>query len=91
MNLKLRFALLFSSFVAGILLIACTSIYFLYASYRQEDYFNRVELEGEDLYEIYQSLSSKDANVQQDDVLELHRIALINESFCIGFQSIPDL
>ncbi|MBS4065716.1 MAG: HAMP domain-containing protein, partial [Chitinophagaceae bacterium] len=79
MNLKLRFALLFSSFVAGILLIACASIYFLYASYRQEDYFNRVELEGEDLYEIYQSLSNKNANVQQDDVLELHRIALINE------------
>lgn len=79
MNLKLRFALLFSSFVAGILFIACTSIYFLYASYRQEDYYNRVELEGEDLYEIYQSLSNKNANVQQGDVLELHRIALINE------------
>lgn len=79
MNLKLRFALLFTSFVAGILLIACTSIYFLYASYREEDYYSRVELEGEDLYEIYQSISKKNANVQQDDVLEVHRIALINE------------
>lgn len=79
MNLKLRFALLFTSFVAGILLIACTSIYFLYASYREEDYYNRVELEGEDLYKIYQSLSKKNAKVEQGDVLEVHRIALINE------------
>ena len=79
MNLKLRFALLFTSFVAGILLITCTSIYFLYASYREEDYYNRVELEGEDLYEIYQSLSMKNPIVKQNDVLEVHRIALINE------------
>lgn len=79
MNLKLRFALLFTSFVAGILLITCTSIYFLYASYREEDYYNRVELEGEDLYKIYQSLSMKNPIVKQKDVLEVHRIALINE------------
>lgn len=79
MNLKLRFALLFTSFVAGILLITCTSIYFLYASYREEDYYNRVELEGEDLYKIYQSLSMKNPIVKQNDVLEVHRIALINE------------
>src|SRR5574343_148598 len=79
MNLKLRFALLFTSFVAGILLITCTSIYFLYASYREEDYYNRVELEGEDLYKIYMSLSMKNPIVKQNDVLEVHRIALINE------------
>ncbi len=79
MNLKLRFALLFTSFVAGILLITCASIYFLYASYREEDYYSRVELEGEDLYKIYQSLSAKKRIVTQNDVLEVHRIALINE------------
>jgi len=79
MNLKLRFALLFTSFVASILLIACTSIYFLYSSYREEDYYNRVQSEGNDLYDIYINLKQKSPVVAQEDILRVHRIALVNE------------
>jgi signal transduction histidine kinase len=79
MNLKLRFALLFTSFVAAILLVAFTSIYFLYATYRQDDYYNRVQTEGNDLYGIYINLKSKSSVVNQDDVLRIHRIALVYE------------
>ena len=83
MNFKLRFALLFTSFVAAILLIACTSIYFLYATYREEDYYSRVQSEGNDLYEIYTNLRQESANVSQDDVLSLHRFELVNEQLFI--------
>lgn len=79
MNLKLRFALLFTSFVASILLIACTSIYFLYSSYREDDYYNRVQSEGNDLYDIYSNLKQKSPVVAQEDILRVHRIALVNE------------
>lgn len=83
MNFKLRFALLFTSFVAAILLVACTSIYFLYATYREEDYYSRVQSEGNDLYEIYTNLKQQSASVTQDDVLSLHRIELVNEQLFI--------
>lgn len=83
MNFKLRFALLFTSFVAVILLIACTSIYFLYATYREEDYYSRVQSEGNDLFEIYNNLKQKSPTVTQDDVLSLHRIELVNEQLFI--------
>jgi signal transduction histidine kinase len=83
MNLKLRFALLFTSFVAAILLIACTSIYFLYATYREEDYYNRVQDEGNDLYDVYTKLTQKSPLVLEEDVLQVHRLELINESLFI--------
>lgn len=83
MNLKLRFALLFTSFVAAILLISCTSIYFLYATYREEDYYNRVQAEGKDLYEIYTKLKQKSLVVSEEDVLQVHRLELINECLFI--------
>lgn len=83
MNLKQRFALLFTSFVAAILLIACTSIYLLYSSYREEDYYNRVQSEGDDLYDIYINLKQKSPVVTQEDILQVHRIELVNEQLFI--------
>ncbi len=83
MNFKLRFALLFTSFVASILLIACTSIYFLYSTYREEDYYNRVQSEGDDLFEIYTNLKAKSSKVTEEQVFALHRIELINERLYI--------
>ncbi len=46
MNLKLRFALLFTLFVAVILIISSGTIYFLYYSYRESEFFERVKNEG---------------------------------------------
>jgi signal transduction histidine kinase len=83
MNLKLRFALLFTSFVAAILFVACASIYFLYSTHRQDDYYDRVESEGNDLYDIYSNLKLKIPIVVQEDILRIHRIALVNEQLYI--------
>jgi signal transduction histidine kinase len=46
MSLKLRFALLFSFFVAVILLISFATIYFLYYNYRESEFFERLKKEG---------------------------------------------
>lgn len=46
MSLKLRFALLFSFFVAVILLISSATIYFLYYNYRESEFFGRLRNEG---------------------------------------------
>ncbi len=50
MNLKLRFALLFTFFVAVILLISSVTIYFLYYNYRESDFYERVKNEGVQYY-----------------------------------------
>ena len=46
MNLKLRFALFFTFFVAVILVISSSSIYFLYYNYRSGDYYKRLQSEA---------------------------------------------
>ncbi len=46
MNLKFRFAILFTSFVAIILLATSASIYVLYFNYRAGDHFRRLRSEG---------------------------------------------
>ncbi|MBV9987686.1 MAG: hypothetical protein JO301_08400, partial [Chitinophagaceae bacterium] len=46
MNLKLRFALLFTFFVAVILIVSSGTVYFLYYNYRESEFFERVKSEG---------------------------------------------
>ena len=58
MNLKLRFALLFTFFVALILLISSFTIYFLYYNYRESDFYERVKNEGVQFY----NTTSQNAN-----------------------------
>ena len=53
MSLKLRFALLFTLFVAVILLISSATIYILYFNYRRSDFYSRIKREGLSLYERY--------------------------------------
>ncbi len=63
MNLKLRFALLFTFFVTVILFVFSITIYFLFYNYRESDYFERVKNEGLELYEAYsKSKQLKDNN-----------------------------
>ncbi|MBA4198318.1 MAG: hypothetical protein C0459_12270 [Chitinophaga sp.] len=50
MNFKLRFALVFTVFVGIILSISCVTIYLLYANYRENDFYERVKIEGSELY-----------------------------------------
>lgn len=50
MNHKLRFALLFTFFVALILIVSTGLIYLLYYSYRETEFYDRVKSEGLDLH-----------------------------------------
>lgn len=52
MNFKLRFALLFTAFVAVILTVCSVTIYLLYANYRETDFYDRVRLEGNEFYDF---------------------------------------
>ncbi|MDE3235364.1 MAG: HAMP domain-containing histidine kinase [Bacteroidota bacterium] len=52
MNLKLRFALLFSLFVAVVLLVSSATIYVLYYNYRESDFYDRVRQEGLEFYDF---------------------------------------
>lgn len=83
MNIKLRFALLFTSFVAIILLTSATAIYLLYASYRSEDYFNRVNFEANEVYRIFNEIRKPDRQVTVDLVKDVHDKALFNEELFI--------
>jgi signal transduction histidine kinase/cbb3-type cytochrome oxidase subunit 3 len=58
MNLKLRFALLFSLFVFIILMVSLTTVYFLYNSFRKENFAERVKTEALRAY-YFQYKSSK--------------------------------
>lgn len=83
MNLKQRFAFLFTGFVAIILLIACTTVYFLYAGYRQEDFYNRISLEGNEVYEVYQESKTADSLTGFNLLNEIRDRSIFNESILI--------
>lgn len=46
MNIKLRFAILFTSFVLLILILSSFTIYFLYANFRIQEYYARINKEA---------------------------------------------
>ncbi len=60
MNLKLRFALIFSIFVATILAISSLTIYYLYYNYREEEFFKRVDSEGRLYHDIVSQIKDPD-------------------------------
>jgi signal transduction histidine kinase len=53
MNLKLRFALLFTLLVAIILSFAMATIYFLYYNYRKEDFFRRLDQQAQQTFQMH--------------------------------------
>lgn len=58
MNLKLRFALLFTFFVSLILAISSLTIYLLYYSYRESEFFERVKTEGLQFHKVSSLLTN---------------------------------
>ena len=83
MNLKQRFAFLFTSFVAVILFIACTTIYLLYAGYRQEEFYNRISLEGIEVYEFFQQSKKTDSLANANLLSEIRDRSIFNEHLII--------
>lgn len=82
-NIKLRFALLFTSFVAVILAISSAFIYVLYSSYREEDYFNRIFIEGSEVYTIFSEIKGDKEPLPAKFIQEVHDKTLVNEKLFI--------
>jgi len=53
MNLKLRFAFLFTLLVAIILSFSMAAIYLLYYDYRKEDFYNRLEQQARQAFQLH--------------------------------------
>jgi len=83
MSFRLRFALRFTSAVAVILLICFISIYFLYANYRQQDFYNRVRSEGLEVYRLLTKLGDKDQGKSIDIIREVHSSIIYEEEIMI--------
>lgn len=83
MNLKLRFALLFTVFVAIILFLSCTAIYILFYNSRYDDYYRRAVKEGNDMYNIFMEVKKKDEPSTYRLIKEIHDKALFNEHLYI--------
>ena len=65
MNLKFRFALLFTFFVSVVLAVSSVSIYFLYESYRESQFFERVKTEGQQFHDIASLLTHPEGGTSQ--------------------------
>jgi signal transduction histidine kinase len=78
MNLKIRFALLFTSYVAVILIASSATIYVLYYNFRLQDFFRRVKNEGYSFYALYQE------SIQRGDTVKpftkQNKYALVEEN-----------
>ena len=61
MNLKFRFALLFTFFVSVVLAVSSFFIYFLYESYRESQFLERVKTEGQQFHNISSFLAKPGA------------------------------
>lgn len=86
MNFKLRFALLFTVFVAIVLSVCSITIFLLYANYRETDFYDRVKLEGNAFYDFtIRFPNKKDAVVEKitqgllTNTLYDECIAILNE------------
>ena len=96
MKLKQRFALLFTLFVAIILFISCITIYILYRDYRTEDYYRRLHIEGQKLFDEYvdlrinhkQDLTEK-LNAEHKNILNSEIIVICDTAQNIIFKK-PD-
>lgn len=80
MNLKIRFALLFTSFVAFILIVSSAAIYILYYNYRIQDFYRRVKNEGEVTYKTFIERTPFTDSLQKS---KENRYALLSQSVVI--------
>lgn len=83
MNFRLRFALLFSLFVAIILLISSATIYVLYYNYREEDFYERVKTEGLEFYDIVSQIKNPEEAVATKMIQGIHNNTLWDEQLMV--------
>jgi len=83
MNLKLRFALLFTFFVAVILFVSSVTIYFLFYNYRESDFYERVKNEGLQFYNTTSSISNPNDIASKMFITVLHNSTVYDERVVI--------
>ncbi|MEO7532009.1 MAG: ATP-binding protein [Sediminibacterium sp.] len=83
MNLKLRFALLFTFFVALILFISCITIYVLFSKGREEDYYRRASKEAVDMYNTFTEVKKEQGTATYKFIRTVHDKAVFNERIFI--------
>ncbi|MBC7586920.1 MAG: HAMP domain-containing histidine kinase [Chitinophagaceae bacterium] len=81
MNLKFRFALLFTSFVAVILIISSIAIYVLYYNFRVQDFYRRVQSEGLGIYQSF--MAHKTVNAAAPYLSKQNKYALVSQKVII--------
>ncbi len=99
MNLKLRFSLLFTFFVAIILLISSTTIYFLYSNYRKEDYARRLKQEAIGFNSAYKNVAqfkfslnrNKEINYSHQNSIIAKQILLLSSDVQIIYKKSDSL
>lgn len=69
MNLKLRFALLFTLLVALIISFSMAAVYLLYSDYRQEDFYRRLESQAIQTYQLHFDRLYHDTIIQKLNLL----------------------
>jgi signal transduction histidine kinase len=80
MNLKIRFAFLFTSFVSLILSVSAISIYLLYSNFRIEEFYSRLNKEAirsYNLYEAGQINISSNSEIKKNNEYALIGLSLI--------------
>jgi signal transduction histidine kinase len=94
MNLKFRFALLFTLLVAVILSGSMAAIYFLYHEYRREDFFKRAEQQAVQTYSLhfdkrYEDSVARKIRIQSGRQLYEEEDFIIDDSLKVVY-SFPD-
>lgn len=84
MNIKLRFAILFTSFVLLILILSSVTIYFLYANFRVQEYYARINKEA--LF-TYNRFIDNPTNTQKIDVQTFQAEAPLLDFFILVYDS----
>jgi len=80
MNLKLRFALLFTLLVAVIISFSMAMVYLLYSNYRQEDFYKRLETQAIQTYQLFFATYPHDTVITKRSLeLPVQRLQLYNE------------
>lgn len=83
MNLKQRFALLFTLFVSIILFISFTAIYLFYNDYRKSEFYNRIAIEGNEVYEIFTKIKDADTKAIEELIRDVYEKPLLQETLII--------
>ncbi|MFY7652715.1 MAG: ATP-binding protein [Chitinophagaceae bacterium] len=82
MNFRLRFAILFTFFVAVLSATSLYTVYVLYANYRENDYYNRLEDEATSFLSEFNKNPEDTFNLKER-LNALHSGTLLNEQIAI--------